>query len=83
MYIGLMKIKLSHLDLTTKQFEPDILLVPRNTDENINEKLCQKMSEGNYHRVSMPIVSDNSDHPILGTFVKHSTKIEIVLIAVL
>ena len=38
-YVLLMKIKLSHLDLTNKQVEGNVLLVPKNTDKNIDEKL--------------------------------------------
>ena len=78
-YIILMKVKMSHLDLTTKQIEPDILLVPKNTDENMDEKTKQKFENNYIYKCVLPLVTDNSDHVILGTFVKYSTLVEISL----
>ncbi|CAI2360055.1 unnamed protein product [Moneuplotes crassus] len=78
-YVILVKIKISHLDLTNNQIEPDVLLVPKNTDANIDDDLCKYRDYGCNHKLVLPIVTDNSDHPILGAFVRHSTIVEILL----
>lgn len=57
----------------------DIVLIDKNTDENIDDSLCKNDLTTDIHKKHVPIITEHYNNAILRFFLENSTIIEVAL----